>query len=52
MLSNQQLNEMKEVLSSLGMEMSDDELRRGYDEFVNDMSKFEMKRMLEDVCLN
>lgn len=52
MLSNQQLQEMKEVLSSLGMEMSDEELRRGYEEFVNDVSKLEMKMMLEDVCLN
>ena len=51
MLSKNQLEEMKEVLSSLGMDMSDDELRRGYEEFVNDMSKFEMEKLF-DVCLN
>ena len=51
MLSNQQLNEMKEVLSSLGMEMSDEELRSGYEEFVKDSSKFEMEKLF-DVCLN
>jgi hypothetical protein len=52
MLNQNQLNEMKEVLSSLGMEMSDDELMRGYKEFVEDYSNFQKEMLLKDVCLN
>jgi hypothetical protein len=52
MLNKKQLEEVKEMLNELGMNMSDDELQKGYEEFVKDYERFKMEMLLGDVCLN
>jgi phage regulator Rha-like protein len=52
MISKNELKEMREIFSMLGMEISDEEIKVCYEQFVEDFNEMKKEMLMSDVCLN
>lgn len=51
-LTKEQFEDMKHLCQIMGLDISDDEIIRSYNEFAKDFSNFQINQLINEVCLN